>query len=102
MSYQTYTISGYLNTKSDLLGKIEAIDLLIDKMFTACAEAIDGAGSGIGQYSLDDGQVRINTTYRSVSEVKSGIDSLEQLKQMYLSRLRGRTTVLKDEKTFRR
>ena len=102
MGYTTYSISEFINCRTDLQSKIQAIDILIDKMFIACTESIDGAGVGIGQYSLDDGQVKINTTYRSVEQVKAGIDSLEQLKQMYVNRLRGRVGVLRNENTFRR
>ena len=69
MSYNTYSIADYINSRTDLQSKIAAIDILIDKMFIAVAESIDGAGVGIGQYSLDDGQVKINTTYRSVEQV---------------------------------
>lgn len=102
MSFSTYTIAEYISSKDSIKAKILAIDVLIDSMFTAAAEAIGGAGAGVSQYSLDDGQVKINTTYRSVQEVQAGIQSLEALKQMYVSRLTGRVTVLRDEKSLRR
>lgn len=102
MSVSTYTIADYINSRTSIQAKVLAIEVLIDSMFTAVAESIGGAGAGISQYSLDDGQVKINTTYRSVQEVQAGIHSLESLKQMYLSRLTGRVTVLRDEKSLRR
>jgi hypothetical protein len=102
MSYTTYTISDYIASKSDLKSKIDAIDILIDKMILSVTESIDGVGSNISEYQLDDGQVKIKTSYRSIGEVKSGVDALEQLKQMYVNRFKGRVTVLRDEKIFRR
>lgn len=102
MSFQTYTIAEYLESKTSMAARIEALDALIDKMILSTAEAIDGMAPSISEYQLDDGQVKIKTAYRSIDQVTDGIKALEQMKQMYVNRLRGRTILLRNEKTFRR
>ena len=56
----------------------------------------------ISEYQLDDGQVKIRTAYRSIKEVEDGILALERMKHLYLNRLNGRITILRDEKSYRR
>ena len=102
MSYTTYTIADFLRTKFSYRDKINAIDLLIDKMLLSVAESIDGMNPSISEYQMDDGQIKVKTVYRSIKEVQDGVHALETLRNMYENRLRGRVVVLKDEKTFRR
>ena len=102
MAFVTYTISEYLESKTKLADRIIAIDALIDKMILSTVEAVDGMNPTIGEYQLDDGQVKVKTVYRSIEQVQSGITALEQIKQMYVNRLRGRITVLRNRDVFRR
>lgn len=87
------TIKEYIQSKSSTLDKIKAIEALIDSMIVNTAEAIDN--SGVASYSMDSGQMKVTTTYRSVSEVQKGIKALEQTLQMYINRYNGRVTVLR-------
>ena len=87
------TIKEYIQSKTSLLAKIEAIEVLIDSMILNTAEAIDN--SGTASYSMDTGQTKVTTNYRSVSEVQEGINALEKTLQMYVNRYNGRVTVLR-------
>jgi len=93
-----YTITGYLDTATSLVDKIKAIDALIDAMDDAALENI--GNSGTISYRLDDGQMNINTEFRSVEDVQKGIFMLEQRKQRYINRLCGRTVVFRGRSKF--
>ena len=96
-----YTVSEYLDTKQDLQAKCDTILLMISKLEDLQLDTISSAGSTISSYELDDGQVRIKTGYRSVSDIQGSIDMLEKRYQKYYNRLRGRTVVLQDKSTFK-
>lgn len=87
------TIKEYIQSKTTLLAKIKAIETLIDSMILNTAEAIDN--SGVASYSMDSGQMKVTTEYRSVEDVQKGIKALEQTLQMYVNRYNGRITVLR-------
>tara|TARA_R110002049_G_scaffold230109_2_gene402266 strand:- start:634 stop:921 length:288 start_codon:yes stop_codon:yes gene_type:complete len=87
------TVKEYIQSKSSILEKIKAIESLIDAMILNTAEAIDN--SGVASYSMDTGQTKVTTTYRSVEEVNKGIKALEQTLQMYINRYNGRVVVLR-------
>lgn len=90
----------YLESKITLEERVIAIDALIDVMILSLADTVTKAD--IATYSLDDGQVKIATGYRSVKDVQNGIFALEQMKQMYLNRLNGRVFAIRDENAYRR
>ncbi len=73
--------------------KILAIDELIDAMLLNMVGSIDE--SGTASFTLDDGQMKISTEYRSISDIEKGIWALERMKQRYLSNINGRVTVLR-------
>ena len=87
------TVKEYIQSKTTLLAKINGIEALIDSMILNTAEAIDN--SGVASYSMDSGQMKVTTNYRSVEEVNKGIKALEQTLQMYVNRYNGRVTVLR-------
>ena len=88
-----YTISQYIESKSDLLAKITAIKELIAAMEL---KMLDVTGSAeYDEYQLDDGQMKIRTKYRSVKDVSDGILGLEKIKQRYVNRYNGRTSVFR-------
>lgn len=102
MNSATYTIIDYLNHKTTLKAKIQAIEDLTAKMFEASLEGALGLNSGIQEYSMDDGQIKVKTVYRSVDQILASIKTLEALKQMYLNQLNGRVTNLINAKVFAR
>jgi len=87
------SIKEYIQSKSSLDAKIAAIESLIDAMILNSLEAIDN--SGTASYSMDDGQMKVTTMYRSVKEISQGIKGLEQIKQIYINRRNGHLTVLR-------
>lgn len=95
------TISQYLDSKKVLYDRIIAIDALIDQTILLLGDTISGAGGNIESYELDDGQVKIKTGYRSITDVQAGLKALEQMKNLYVNKYNGRVTVLRDVSTFR-
>ena len=89
----------YVQSRASLIDKINAIDSIIDALIISAAA---GAGTGhFMQYSLDDGQTKISTSYRSVGDVEAGIRGFERLKHYYLNQLNGRRVRLMDISNFR-
>lgn len=95
------SVYNYLDSISSTYDRILAIDALIDKNILVIGAALDGGTAGISMYELDDGQVRIKTNYTSTTELIAANTALEKMKQLYVNRLNGRTTVLRDKSTFR-
>ncbi len=93
MNIVNYTISEYIQSRDGLKSKIQAIETLIDTMYDTMADAI--GNSGTASYSLDDGQMKISTQYRSVDEIIKGIHALETQLQMYLNKYNGRVMVMR-------
>ncbi len=98
---QEYSPSEYIESKQALADKIAAIDAIIEAMENTQLDTAMGAGGGIAMYELDDGHVRIKTTYRGVAEIQTAIDLLEKRKIKFQNRLQGRATVLMDKSVLR-
>lgn len=96
MGYSTCTISIYLESKTSLLEKIIAINALIDSMMLKAADVAGGQGSTIDEYWMDDGQMKVKTSYRSIADVEAGITALEKIKNRYVNQYNGRGFVLRD------
>lgn len=96
MSQTHYTISSYIESKSTLLQKIKAIDLLIEKLELKLLEFIDGSASITEEYRMHDGQMEVRTKYKTHSDIEMGISSLERQRQRYINRLHGRSVLLRD------
>lgn len=90
-----YTIKEYVASKASIKAKIIAIEKLIDSMLLNAVEAIDN--SGTASYSMDDGQMKVMTEYRSITDISKGIKSLEQIKNLYVNRHNGHVTVLRSK-----
>ena len=93
MSYQVVTISQYLESKPDLLCKIKAINDLIAALELKLLDTVGTAG--YDEYSMDDGQMKVRTKYRSTADVSAGITALEIIKQRYVNQHNGRVTVFR-------
>ena len=99
--YTEYTtISGYLESKTDLAARIVVLNAAILASENMLLDLATGVGAGIAYYELDDDQVRIKTGYRSVADVMTGIDALERRKNKLINQLNGRGSVLQDRSTF--
>jgi len=88
-----YTTKEYIQSQESLDAKIAAIEALIDAMLLNTIDTIDD--SGTMSYSMDDGQMKVTTAYRSASEITKGILALEKLLHIYINRRDGSITVLR-------
>lgn len=87
------TVKEYIQSKSSLDAKIVAIEALIDAMLL---ESIDAIGnSGTASYSMDDGQMKVSTEYRSIGAITDGIKGLEKILQIYINRRNGNLVILR-------
>lgn len=87
------TISQYLESKTTLLGKIQAYDRLIDSMELKLLEAI--SDSDLSAYTMEDGQMKTRVEFRSISAMEAAVSSLEKSKQRYVNRYNGHVTTLR-------
>ncbi len=90
--------SEYVGTCASLAAKIAAIELIQEALLTTAMRAVEQGD--ISQYSLNDGQVIISTTYRNSTEITNAYNSFERIKQMFINRKNGRMIRLVDYKTF--
>lgn len=88
----------YIQSRSTLRDKIIAIDKIIDALE---AQALISAGTiDVSEYSLDDGQTRIKTMYRSGKDIAESITQFEIIRERYVNRLNGRKFRLLDGRNF--
>lgn len=92
------TAKEYIQSKTTLDAKIAAVEALIDEMLLNSIESIGNGGTA--SYSMDDGQMKVMTQYRSVTEVSAGIKSLEKILQTYINRRNGSITVLRSRLNY--
>jgi hypothetical protein len=90
----------YIDSATTVAARIVRIDAVIDALESSMLKA--AAGENISEYSLDDGQTKISTVYRSTDQIMNSIMGLEKLKQYYINRLNGRVVRLVDSKNFLR
>lgn len=64
------------------------------------AMAMSGSKSQVSEYSLDDGQTKIRTVYRSMEELTKAIAGLDMELVTLQNRVNGRMTKLMDENNF--
>lgn len=88
----------YVDSKSTLNAKIAAWSAIIDALTTLAASAVDTGN--FDEYSLDDGQTKIRTKYRSVDDIFNAIRNAERMRNIYIGRRCGRVTRLVDGKNF--
>jgi hypothetical protein len=89
----TYTLSEYIRSRKTLKDKINATEQMISKLEDKILEGIDD--SNTSEYLLDDGQVRVQSRYRSVAEIEQGLQALEKMLQRYINQYNGRIYVLR-------
>jgi hypothetical protein len=92
------TVKEYIQSKASLDLKIAAITSLIDNMLLSAIDAIDT--SGTASYSMDDGQMKVTTEYRSIEQITKGILALEKIQQVYINRRNGYVTVLRSRLNY--
>lgn len=88
----------YIASQSSINAKITAIDAIIDALLITAADS--AANAGISEYSLNDGQTIIRTTYRGPDAIYTSIQSFQKLKIWYQNQSMGRVVRLVDSKNF--
>lgn len=82
--------------------RVDAIDQLIEMTILKQLDAVTNNDPSISEYQFEDGQVKIRTAYRTSSDFKSALASLETIRQIYVNRLKGRVMNLVDYNVARR
>jgi hypothetical protein len=93
-----YTVKEYIQSKDCLDARILAVENLIDAMLLTSIESVDN--SGTMSYTLDDGQMKVTTQYRSMKEVTDGLVGLERILHGWINRRDGSITVLRGRLKF--
>jgi hypothetical protein len=97
--YENWSI--YVNSATELKNRIANIKAVMGLLRAQRLEAAaNGNISNMSEYSLDDGQTKIKTVYRSLNDINLAIRTLEQELQMCYNQLNGRMTRLVDGKNF--
>lgn len=83
------------NTKEEIVRINAVIRALEDSMIE------NGYKSNLQEYSLDDGQTKIKSVFRSIESIEQAITGLERRKQRLINRCVGYRYGLQDGKTLR-
>lgn len=89
----------YVTSATTLREKLTRVNAIITALEDVALKA--AANGDVSQYSLDDGQVKIMTTYRTAEDVAKSIQAFEVIRQRYINQLNGRMVRLVDSKNFR-
>lgn len=90
----------YIESATTVKAKIVRIEAIITALETTALKAAETGN--ISEYSLDDGQTKIQTMYRNPMEVQRSIEAFEMIKQRYINQLNGRVMRLVDSQSFNR
>jgi hypothetical protein len=91
----------YIREAATLKEKITRIDAIITALEETALTA--AAGDNVTSYTLDNGQTKINTMYRSAADIASSITAFEKIRVRYLNQLNGGSIVrLVDSSNFTR
>lgn len=93
MGLVVYSLSEYIESRANLYDKIVSLESLIDLMLSKMVDAV--GDSGVAEYQLDDGQMKIKTAYRSVDEIMKGVQALQFQLNIYKNRYNGRSYVMR-------
>lgn len=77
----------YLACATTVEAKIAALEKVIAALFVTLEKA--ATNDDISSYMLDDGQTKVETMYKSASQVADSIKALETLLNMYNRKLKG-------------
>lgn len=94
MTESEYIVSA--NTKKDRLTRINQIIEALELQQIASV-----TNSDIDSYTLNDGQIQINTRYRSPEQIAKAIEAYDKIKARLESDLEGRIVRLGDAESIR-
>ncbi len=84
-------------TTEEALARVCAIIVALETLAVTSA-----ANEDVAEYWLDDGQTKIKRVYRSTMEISQSIMKWEQVKQIYINKLNGRTFQMVSANEFKR
>lgn len=84
----------YIESAQSLIDKVDRYDRIIDALGVHMENVALG-NIDISEYSLDDGQVKISTTYRDPMAIAKAINSFTALRNSAYNNLNGRAVVLR-------
>lgn len=90
--------AAYIGTCKSIKDKIAAIENVQNALMTTALAAVEKGD--ISQYTLNDGQTIITTTYRNSTEIINAYNGFEAIKNKLRNQLNGRMIRLVDHKTF--
>jgi hypothetical protein len=90
----TCTETIYIQSASSLKESYERIQAIILALQLAVVDLAPKAG--LTDYSLDDGQVKIKTSYRNADDIAKAILSYEKIAQGILNQLNGRVMTVRN------
>ena len=71
----------YVDSATSLKDKIQRLEAIITQLMTVALKAVET--DNILEYSLDDGQTKIQTKYKGADQVLKSIKAYEDLKERY-------------------
>ena len=83
----------YIESAEGLEQRLQRINQIIEALELRAVDNIDDALTD--EYSLDDGQVKIKTKYRSYDSIVKAIQGFERIKHKIINQLNGRGMVLR-------
>lgn len=83
----------YITSATSKLERLDRINQIIEGLELHQITVI--GNSDIGEYQIDDGQIKIRTIYRSASDIAKAILSYTRIKNQLLSELNGRQVALR-------
>lgn len=95
----TCTADVYIESATNLKDRIVRIDAIIKALENVALKA--AATGNVAEYTLDDGQTKISSTYRNPMEVQRSIAGFEVIRQQCINRLYGHTIRLVDSSNYR-
>lgn len=84
----------YIENATTLEDRVNRYGQIIDALELQILQVAAG-NSDIEEYSLDDGQIKIKTIYRSIDSMQKGIAVMERSRQRLINQLNGRQMVLR-------
>jgi hypothetical protein len=91
----------YIASATSLKEKITRIEAVIFALEETALTA--ASGDNVTSYTLDNGQTKVNTMYRSAAEIANSINAFQRIKTRYINQLNGGSIVrLVDSSNFTR
>ncbi len=96
MSENTVDIDVYISSSSCNLERLRRYDTIIDNLEKRLLEASVGQNSLVDEYQMNDGQMVVRTKYKTIQQIKDGLQAIIYLRQLFVNRCQGRKISLRD------